>query len=148
MSLPGIIPCLGAQVASGSGSGGGVGAVSITNQSLSAIGSSAQTVGYRLNTSGAAERNRNASYNTLETWLLTGASSDYEAYAFDNGSSASISGSALNTWLGLGTSREWTITQTLSGGSTDASISISIRQAAPPNSVLATATIYLTAIRF
>ncbi len=148
MSLPGLIPCLGAQVASGSGSGGGVGAVSISDWSLSAIGSSSQTVGYRLNTSGIVERNRNASYNTLETWLVTGAAADYEVLVSDLGSVGVISGSALETWLGLGTSREWTLTETEVGGSSNALFTVSIRLAAPPNSVIDTATIELNAIRF
>jgi hypothetical protein len=147
VSLPGLIPGLGAVVASGSGSGGGGGSVVISDQTLIQAGLGSQTIGYRANTSGVIERNRNAVYNTLETWRLSGSSSDYEIRATQT-SGGTVSGSALSSWLGLGTSREWTVTETLSGASTDAELTVEIRIAAPPNTVLDSASISLSAIVF
>lgn len=148
MSLPGLVPGLGAVVAAGSGSGGGGGSVSITNQTVNSFGLGSQTASYRLNTSGAVERGLNAVYNTLETWLLSGSSSDYEARVTETGGAGLTGGSATNTWLGLGTTREWELTEITSGWSSVTNFDVEIRLAAPPNTVLDTASIELNAVVF
>lgn len=148
MSLPGLVPGLGAVVAAGSGSGGGGGSVSITNQTVNSLGAGSQTVSYRLNSTGAVQRGRNGTYNTLETWLLSGSASDYEARVTETGGAGLTGGSATNTWLGLGTTREWELTETSSGASAVTYFDVEIRLAAPPNTVLDTASIEATAIVF
>jgi len=45
------------------------------------------------------------------TWLLAGASSDYEIYFTSPGATA-VSGSAEDTWLGMGTNRSWVLSAT------------------------------------
>lgn len=147
MILPGIgATGVGAVIASGGGSGGGVGGVAITDRPLVAVGVGApQKATYRLNTSGVAEKGKNATFTTLETWLLTGASSDYDALAHDNLSTIT-GGSALDTWLNLGTTRSWELSDVSAGdGGETGEIAVSIRQAVSPFTVLATATISLYA---
>ena len=148
MSLPGLIPGLGGVVASGSGSGGGVGSVSITDQTLNAAGAGSQTVSYLASNTGVIQRGRNGVYNTLETWKLSGAAADYEIRVTETGGSGLTGGSAIGSWLSLGTTREWELTETLSGFSTTTEFTVEIRIAAPPNTVLDSAAITLNAIVF
>lgn len=149
MSLPGLSAMgVGAVVASGSGSGGGGGSVAITDMAINSMGAGSQTVSYRLNTSGVVERGRNGVYNTLETWKLSGSSSDYEARVTETGGSGLTGGSATSTWLGLGTSREWELTETIAGWSSTTYFTVEIRIAAPPNTVLDSAAIEANAIVF
>lgn len=125
---------------------GSVSTVQLNDQNISHSnpgGANARAT-YRLNTSGAAEERLGASgtYNTLETWLLSGASSDYEARA--TLLSGSITSGTLNTWQSLGTSREWYANAPVSSSSETASLFIEIRLASS-GVVQADATITLTA---
>ena len=62
------------------------------------------------------------------TWRDTGASADYDIY-FET--TDSPTGSLTNTWLNLGTTRAWTVTDTTQvGGPVTASGTIKIRKAA------------------
>lgn len=149
MILPGVgASGVGAVVASGSGSGGGVGSVALTDQSIVATGSGAtQTATYQVNTSGVVERGINGTYNTLETWLLSGAAADYDVQA--TLVDGSVTGSATGSWLNLGTTRTWSRADpTANGVANTATLYIEIRQAVSPFTVLASANVDLYAERF
>lgn len=81
--------------------------ININDQAIYRAATTATTAGYRLNTSGVAEKREGATYTTLETWLISGyTSSDYEARATLLSGDALSSGT-LNSWLALSSSREW-----------------------------------------
>lgn len=134
--------------ASGGGGGGG-GLVLITDRNLLVSGFGSQTVSYLVSNTGIVQRGHNGVYNTLETWKLSGAASDYEIKVTEDPSGDGLTGgSAVGSWLGLGTTREWELTETVSGGALVATLTVEIRLAAPPNTVLSSATVTLTAISF
>lgn len=120
----------------------GSGAVSITDRTFGATGAGDQTATYRLNSSGIVERGINASYTTLETWLLGGSAADYETRA--TLVSGVITSGTLSTWLSLSTTEKWSVFAT-AGGSQSAVLTIEIRLAASPFTVLDSATITITA---
>lgn len=63
------------------------------------------------------------------TWRLAGASSDYDVRLNQTGGSGA-SGSAVNTWLNLGTTRSWSCATTYPpGGVSSSSGTIEIRDA-------------------
>ena len=99
---------------------------------------------YRLNTSGAVEVYYEGSYHSITgQWKLTGAaSSDYEARV--TLTTGTLTSGTTGSWLGLGTSREWTVERT-SVGLKYCSFITEIRLTASPFTVLATVTIDLTA---
>lgn len=79
-------------------------------------------------------------------YLVTGASSDYEVRA-TMASGTSWSGSALSTWLNLGTTRSWNLSasRTITGLTTvTGTATVEIRRVAD-SAVVATAAITLTA---
>ncbi len=104
--------------------------IAITDQTVSAtkpVGTS--TAGYRLNTSGIAEKLENLSYTTLETWLVLGAAASYEARATLN--SGTLTSGTTGSWLALSSSREWTVDDSVSDASpVEATITVEIRNAA------------------
>ncbi len=147
MILPGIgASGVGAVVSSGSGSGGGVGGVTLTNHSIvNSRATAPRDCAFQLNTSGVAEKEKDGTVTTLETWLLAGVSSDYDAMAHVT-SGALTGGSATDAWLNLGTTRSWETTDSIEDGvPVTADLTVSIRQAAAPFTVLATASISLYA---
>ena len=120
--------------------------VNITDQSISDLRPSARaTAGYRLNSSGIAESIVDVTYTTLETWLLSGAASDYEVRV--TLSLGTLSSGTTGTWQNLGTSRSWTV---VAGNSypeiAEAEIVVEIRDATTLM-ILDTATITLYAER-
>lgn len=120
--------------------------VAITNQSVERFASSALTASYTLNTSGIVQKTEGGSTTTLETWLLVGASSGYEARATVL-SGDSPTGSALATWLALSTTRAWTLTDAVNDGiPLTCSLSVEIRDTAT-NTVQDTAIITITSER-
>ena len=50
------------------------------------------------------------------TWLLGGAAADYDIRVVVTGDTGSMTGSALSTWLNLGTTRSWTLDDLSSAG--------------------------------
>jgi len=120
--------------------------VNITDQSINVTRSSApSTAGYRLNSSGIAESLSNLAYTTLETWLLSGAASDYEVRV--TLSSGTLSSGTTGTWQNLGTSRSWTVVDsTFDAVFAEAEIVVEIRDATTLM-ILDTATITLQAER-
>lgn len=87
--------------------------ISATNTQRAGIGGTSTTT-YQLNSNGSLYANDGTDTITQRTgeWRLISPSSDYEAYATWSGSGGTIGGSATGTWLGLGTTREWTLTAT------------------------------------
>lgn len=140
--MTGVVAILLARSASSSGS-----LVSITDRSIGSSGFGSQTVTYQATLGGLIRKSQNAAYTTLETWLQSGSAADYEIRATLAGGDALASGT-MNTWLGLGTTREWSQEAIGSGEAWSSSVTIEIRLAASPFTVLDTATITLTAISF
>ena len=120
--------------------------VNITDQSIQVTNPSTRaTAGYRLNSSGIAESLSNLAYTTLETWLLSGAASDYEVRV--TLSLGTLSSGTTGTWQNLGTSRSWTVVDTTFDGIiSEADIVVEIRDATTLM-ILDTATITLQAER-
>jgi len=111
----------------GTGSGGGStpsARVAISDQLSFVVGDDA---GYRLDSDGSAYRRLGSTAYTAISgeWLLTGSNSDYEARATLVSGSTPSTGT-LDSWLGLGTDRTWTLTSTSSAQSV---LTIEIRDA-------------------
>ena len=117
--------------------------VKITNQSalndsLSGIGGTA-TATYRLNSSGQASATNISGVltNISGEWLVgSGTTSDYEVQGTWSGSGGTVGGPA--GWVGLGTTRDYTLTAT--NATVTRSLALEIRIAASAL-VIATATI-------
>ncbi len=71
------------------------------------------------------------------TWREFGDSADYEVRVTGTGNTPS--GAAINAWLPCSTNRTWSLSQSTVGGKSFTG-SLEIRLAAPPNTVLDTAT--------
>lgn len=123
------------------------GQVSISNQAIIASGTTSQTAAYQANLSGAIRGGENGVYSSLETWLRSGAASDYEIRATLLSGDAVESGT-MNTWQGLGTTREWSQDAKLYDTEYYSILTIEIRLAASPFTVLDTATVSLTASKY
>lgn len=85
--------------------------------------------------------NGGATSGTLETWLLSGAASDYECRA--TLTSGSLTTGTTGTWMSLSTSRQWQRDRA-AFGSASATLTIEIRRASD-GVVLDSATITLQA---
>lgn len=119
------------------------GLVSITNQSVSQVGSAlAQRAGYRLNTSGIVESLRLTTYATLETWKVSGSTSAYVAYVTISGDALGTGSSATSTEVAITGSPEWYINTSTLGLSKTCTLTVEIRNAST-HAVLDTATITL-----
>ena len=84
------------------------------NYSQSGIGGSA-TATYRLGNDGIAKATNVSGVLTAITgeWLVTGSASDFEAYmSAAGGGSGGSTGGTFNSWVNLGTTRDWTLTAT------------------------------------
>lgn len=103
----------------------------------------ATQAGYRIGSDGSVYKIEGASVTSIGTWLLSGAASDYEV-RFTNNSGTAPSGSALATWLGCGTDREWTNTDGVSDDNPADSVNtVELRRAGGTGVILDTATIAL-----
>lgn len=102
-------------------------------------------VGYQL-TTGGLERSYQGigqPYVTIDTWLTSGVASDFECRLTVNSGTAPA-GSANGSWLGLGTTRAWTLTDTSSiGGPITNNCTIEIRDVAT-STVRASATVTMS----
>jgi len=101
-------------------------AVSITNQTVSnvAVDPATATATYTVNTDGHIRVHGGGS---LEEWLVAGTSSEFDVRATHN--SGSTPSGTYSSWLNLGTSRSWSLSQ--SGiGSLTGTITIEIRESA------------------
>ena len=111
---------------------------------LDSAGVGTAVAGYRLNTSGIAEKLVRVTYTTLETWLSFGTASNYECRA--TVTAGAITSGTTGSWLALSSSREWKVEQGSVGTGT-ATLTIEIRNASTLV-VLDSATITLEAERF
>jgi len=126
----------------GQAAGGSGGSVSITNQNITDLESGIPAAAaYYLMTDGTVE-NQDAIY--LESWLLTGTNSDFDARVTTTGGTPG-GGSGIGSWLNLGTMRLWTVTQSPIG-SVNWTFDVEIRNATSLV-VLDSAAISLTATR-
>lgn len=80
--------------------------VSITDRIVTKGGNATTTVtaSYALNSDGTV---RNQNSTLLETWLQSGAASDFEARATSQ--SGFVPTGTMGTWQGLGTTRTWSL---------------------------------------
>jgi hypothetical protein len=117
--------------------------VFLTDTSLMAAANdpSDATCLFRLNNSGIAERNTTGSYLSEFTWLLRGASGDYEARMTTI--SGTLTTGTAGTWEALSLTRTWGKTRTGVGISTYSG-TLEIRDASTLV-VLASCTVTLTA---
>lgn len=123
--------------------------VNIETRSVSRTGAVAANVvaGWRIASDGVVSTREGASYVTRETWLLSGAASDYEVRC-TVASGDTPSGSATASWLGCGTTREWDQADTLIDGIALAgTLTIELRRAGGTGAILDTATITLLSER-
>lgn len=127
----------------GSGASGGSASASITNQTINSIQLSTATAGYRLNSAGTAQRLVQASYTTLETWLVSGTASQFEVRVTPTGDA--LSTGTTGSWLALSSDREWTLVQA-SVAAKSTSLLVEIRNASS-GAVLDSATVTLYAER-
>lgn len=118
----------------------------ISNQTIQTMGSGTQTALYRLNSSGIVQEVLNGSPNTLETWLLSGTASLYEARA--TVTVGSLSGGTTGSWLNLGTTRDFWVTETVIEATKSATMTVELRLAANPGTIISTETIELLASVF
>lgn len=101
--------------------------VSISNQTVNSLGPSPKTAKYELTNTGIAN-----GYNSprfIENWLSSGFTSDYQVRVTDVGGGLT-GGSGTGTWLNLGTTRFWEITESASGASISNEILVEIRDVA------------------
>jgi hypothetical protein len=121
-------------------------AVAISDETVEHIRTTATAnAGYQLHSDGTIDLNRATTLTWSVnggTWLTGGASSDAEVRATLN-SGSTPSGSALSTWLNLGTTRNWYVTRS-ANGTTTCNLTVEIRDASTLT-VLDSATIVLTA---
>lgn len=99
--------------------------------------------GYRIDSDGNVYKLEGGSVTSIGTWRLSGASADYEV-RFTNNSGTPPSGSALATWLGCGTDRDWTNTDPVSDiDPVESNNTVEIRRAGGTGVILDSATIDL-----
>lgn len=99
-------------------------------------------VSYRLATTGEEQsyEGDGGTHADIADWLLSGTASDFDARLTVN-SGTNPTGDSLATWLGLGTTRTWTLTDTTAGdGVTSNNCTIEIRENASGD-VIASATV-------
>lgn len=87
--------------------------LSAINFTLNGLGGTA-TATYRLASSGTAFRTFTGGVLTEISgeWLLSGSPSDYEAFVSVNSGGTGDPGGTFDTWVNLGTTRNWTLTST------------------------------------
>lgn len=121
-------------------------AVSITDKNVNGMGFGTQTVAYRLSNTGLVQKVHNSVPTTLETWLVSGAASSYEVRVTDN--TGNLTSGTTGSWLSLATTREWEISESGSGVTTSTNLTVEIRMAASPFTVLDTAYVDITVTVF
>lgn len=100
---------------------------------------------YSALSNGTVTTNTGAGAVLLGTWRLVGASADYEIRYSPTGDTGSLTGAAINSWLGLGTTRTWTLTDSgPAGGPLSVSGLMEIRLASS-GTVLSSATVSMSA---
>jgi hypothetical protein len=118
--------------------------VSITDTSDNALGAAPVSAGYQINTNGSVYPT--STLVAYETWLVRGATSDYQARATLVSGTSPADGNALSTWFSCSTSPTWILTKRsgAAGSSVSCVLTIEIRDAAS-GTVLDSATVTLSA---
>lgn len=121
--------------------------VSIQSRTVSFVNSTLATAaGWRIASDGNVSTRQGGVYIAQETWLLSGASSDYEVRCSYTGTAPS--GDATGTWLDAGTTREWFVQDAVADGvSVDSVLTVQLRLKGGPGTILSTATINLSSER-
>lgn len=123
----------------------GSGLLQLSDQTVASLNPSPATAGYRLNSSGVAQSRVQNTYATLESWLISGAASDYEFRA--TLLSGTLSAGTVGSWLAGNSSPEWNCTDpTVDGVDAEATILVEGRLAST-GPVIDSATIVITATR-
>lgn len=128
--------------------GNGSPIISITNQTISysSGGITAAATAYRLANDGNAYRGLGSvapSYSLIAPWDTQSATvGNYEVYVTGTGDTANLTGSALNTWLNLGTTQSWVLSAS-AGNVLSVTLTVQIRQVGT-TTVLTSATITLS----
>lgn len=127
-----------------------VASITISNRTVQTQYSGAGTASYSLTSGGVimASQAKSPAITSVGNWLSpqTGMSG-FEARATLN-SSSPCAGSALGSWLNLGSTLTWTVTNsgTFMGSSASCAFKLEIRQASNPGVILGTAQIAVVAV--
>ena len=120
--------------------------VSISSFYLSALGPGPETIAYQLESSGICNKVDGGFASSLETWLLSGAASSYEVRVTDL--DGNLTSGTTGVWLPLSSTREWSITEGSPGASVSTRLTVEIRMAGSPFTVLDTETVTLNVFIF
>lgn len=107
-------------------------AIADKNVLKAGINAANSTAGVRYNATGVSEARTGTAYASYETWLLSGAASDYDIrVTLASGTSPNLVNAGMNVWLNLGTSREWSLQDTDGGaaGGVTCALTVEIRNA-------------------
>jgi hypothetical protein len=108
-----------------------------------------KTVGYRLTTAGNEQSSLDGTtWTTIGVWLPAGAvSTDYDVIYNVTGDTTFMGGALINSWISMSGTRVWTIEASAPAlpVSHTCTGTVQLRMAAPPNTILATATVTMTA---
>lgn len=120
--------------------------IALSNQNIAALSADPTdaTAAYSLENDGDVSRTVNGAVTDLGDWMSpknSGLASLFECRATLN--SGSLTGGTTGSWLGLGTTRSWTRTQT-SVGASAANLTIEIRRAGTTTTI-ASCTVQLDA---
>ena len=123
--------------------------VSISNQTLYELGNGDVYTEYWIDSLGAVSKNSGDTVSGadptfgLETWLLSGASSDYDVRFTLLSGTPGTGSAATGVWLNLGTTRSMRA-EAGTGSSSTVSVTVEIRQVST-GTILDTATVDITA---
>lgn len=112
------------------------------NVTSTRIAPATATAGVRMTSTGLQQSNDDGVYTTEDTWLQAGVNSDYEVRVTVN--SGSLTAGSTGTWLPMTSTRDWYVADS-AGTFPTANITLELRLAASPFTVLASSTHILTA---
>lgn len=122
--------------------------ISLSNVSASSIGSGVQTASYELTNAGDVRETEGGATNDVGDWIAPKDSfANYEVRATLN--TGSVDSGTTGSWLNLGTTRTWSVTDATAGagGTKDADLTIEIRHKDQPGSILKSVNVLLHAER-
>lgn len=126
------------------GIGGGVGAIILNGGTVNSSGNGVRTATFRVANDGYVYFVDNGAATLQYQWeQTTNAPGDYDAYVT---SAAGITSGTTGAWVNLSTTRDWSVSSTITGVDRSDAITIQIRNTAT-GLVSATATVYLNADR-
>ena len=126
--------------------GSGTPVINVSAQFIAAGAVGTATALYRLGSDGKVYQGINGTVSELEQWCVPSFfAGDYEARA--TVTIGSLTTGTTGTWLSLGTTRDWTLQETISGNTSNCTFTIELRRAGS-TVVIDSATIDLEASRF